>query len=83
MKNLAELREQLALNIKQLRSGELDRKAADSITNACGKILASLRDELAYYRDRDEEPTIEFLNSPGSSGKKKTIAPAAVPRAAD
>jgi len=71
MKNIVDLRSELAKTITQLRAGDIDRKVADSITNACGKIMNSIRDEMTYYRDRDEEPTIAFLNAPGSSGKKK------------
>jgi hypothetical protein len=69
-KDITGVRDHLLVVFNALRSGEMEAKEAVEINNTAGKIMSSLKVQLAYYAMREERPEIEFLNSPPTT---KTI----------
>lgn len=57
-----ELRAVLCDTIAAVRSKEITPDAADAVSNASGKIIASFRVELEYRRMRGEVPTLGFMD---------------------
>ena len=62
-KTTTELRAVLCDAIAAVQAKEMTPDAAEAISNASGKIIASLRVELEYRRMRAEKPEIAFLDS--------------------
>lgn len=62
-KTTTELRAVLCDTIAAVQAKEMTPDAAEAISNASGKIIASLRVELEYRRMRAEKPEIAFLDS--------------------
>jgi hypothetical protein len=60
---LTELRATLSTAIEQVRAGIMPPASAEAISNASGKIIASLRVELEYRRMRGEAPAIAFMET--------------------
>lgn len=60
--NMNELRAVLCDTIAAVRSKEITPDAADAVSNASGKIIASFRVELEYRRMRGEVPTLGFMD---------------------
>jgi hypothetical protein len=60
-KTTTELRAVLCETISAVQSKSMTPDAAEAISNASGKIIASLRVELEYKRMRAEKPEIAFL----------------------
>lgn len=60
-KTTTELRSVLCETINAVQSKSMTPDAAEAISNASGKIIASLRVELEYKRMRAEKPEIAFL----------------------
>ena len=60
-KTTTELRAMLCETISAVQSKSMTPDAAEAISNASGKIIASLRVELEYKRMRAEKPEIAFL----------------------
>ena len=56
-----ELRAVLCSTVAAVRDKQITPDAAEAISNASGKIIASLRVELEYRRQRGEVPTLEFI----------------------
>jgi hypothetical protein len=61
----SELRTVLCETIAAVRDKTMPPDAADAISNASGKIIASLRVELEYRRMRGEVPALPFMESTG------------------
>lgn len=61
-----ELRAALCETIAAVRAKEMTPDAAEAVSNASGKIIASLRVELEYRRMRGEVPTLAFMEAAGS-----------------
>jgi len=61
-KTTTELRAVLCEIISAVQSKSITPDAAEAISNASGKIIASLRVELEYKRMRAEKPEIAFLD---------------------
>jgi len=59
--NIGELRNVLCDTIADVRSGEIPPQTAEAISNASGKIVASIRVELEYRRMRGETPELRFI----------------------
>lgn len=59
--NTQELRAILCDTIAKVRGQEITPDAAEAVSNASGKIIASLRVELEYRRMRGEVPSLAFL----------------------
>ena len=59
--NTNELRAVLCETIAAVREKTITPDAAESVSNASGKIIASLRVELEYRRQRGEVPKLEFM----------------------
>jgi hypothetical protein len=59
----SELRTVLCETIAAVRDKTMPPDAADAISNASGKIIASLRVELEYRRMRGEVPSLPFMES--------------------
>lgn len=56
-----ELRAVLCETISAVKSQTMTPDAAEAISNASGKVIASLRVELEYRRMRGEAPSLPFL----------------------
>ena len=61
VKNIAELRQELAKVFEQLRSGVLSPKHAKELNNAAGKIINSCKVQIDYANMREEKVQIDFL----------------------
>jgi hypothetical protein len=61
MKTNVQLRDELCDVFDKLRAGEIDHSLAKELTNAAGKIIASVKLELVYAALRKECPFIPFL----------------------
>ena len=64
MKNVDELRGQLADVFAQLRAGTIKPGEAAELANLAGKMIGSAKVQVEYYALRKEMPTIEFLRTP-------------------
>jgi len=62
MKNVTELRTELASLFKQLKDGTIDPKAAKELNNAAGKIINSCKVQLEYQAFKTTAPKIKFLD---------------------
>ena len=62
-KTTSELRSVLCETIAAVRDKTMPPDAAHAISNASGKIIASLRVELEYRRMRGEVPALPFMES--------------------
>ena len=61
--NTSELRAVLCEIIAAVREKTITPDAAEAISNASGKIVASLRVELEYRRMRGEVPKMQFMEA--------------------
>lgn len=64
--NTKQLRAVLCDIIDAVRSQTMTSDAAEAVSNASGKIIASLRVELEYRRMRGEVPKLAFLEATDS-----------------
>jgi len=60
---ITDIRNNLLEVFNGLRNKTMDIKEAVEINNTAGKIISSVKVQLAYHAMRDERPEIEFLNS--------------------
>lgn len=65
--NIIELRAALCETIAAVRAKEITPDAAEAVSNASGKIVASFRVELEYRRMRGEVPQLAFMDCPNAS----------------
>jgi hypothetical protein len=65
MKNVTQLRNELAEVFDQLMAGAIKPKEAGELANVAGKMINSAKVQLEYYALRKETPTIEFLQGDG------------------
>jgi len=63
MKNVVELRDDLADIFNKLKSGDIKPEKAAQMTNCAGKIIGTLRVQIEYSDKREEKPRIEFLDT--------------------
>lgn len=68
--NITEVRAHLLDVFNGLRNGSMEAKDAVEINNPAGKVISTVKVQLAYHAMRQERPEIEFLNSPPTT---KTI----------
>lgn len=61
MKNITELREEMIKVFEDLRDEKIATGDAKELSNACGKVIASVKVQLEYANMRKEIPDIEFL----------------------
>lgn len=61
MRNIDELRDILSGEIDKLRDNKTTPVVVNAITNASGKILASLRIEMEYFKLIGKKPRITFI----------------------
>ena len=66
MKNVDELRGQLADVFAKLRAGEIKPGEAAELANLAGKMISSAKVQVEYYALRKEAPRIEWLESPNA-----------------
>jgi hypothetical protein len=71
MKNVNELRDQLAIVFAGLQSGTIPHKDAAELANLAGKMINSAKVQVEYYALRKEAPDIDFLGC----GAKATPVP--------
>lgn len=63
MKNVHELRTQLAQVFEGLRSGDVKAKDAAELANLAGKMINSAKVQIEYSALRKETPRIKFLEA--------------------
>jgi len=63
MKNIVELRNEMSKVFTDLRDGKTEPKKAHELSNAAGKIIATVTTQLKYAAQRNETPDIEFLKA--------------------
>ncbi len=63
MKNVDELRGQLADVFAKLRAGEIKPGEAAELANLAGKMISSAKVQVEYYVLRKEQPRIKWLES--------------------
>ena len=61
--NIESLRNILIETVSSLRSGQTPPATAEAISNASGKIIASIRVQLEYARMRNEVPKLAFMEN--------------------
>ncbi len=66
MKNVEELRNELADVFEKLKAGEMKHKDAAELANLAGKMISSAKVQVEYYALRKESPRIEWLESPNA-----------------
>lgn len=59
--NIESLRGILIETVSSLRAGHLPPATAEAISNASGKIIASIRVQLEYARMRGKVPRLQFM----------------------
>jgi len=69
MKNVDELRGQLADVFAQLRAGTIKPGEAAELANLAGKMIGSAKVQVEYYALRKEAPIIGFLETEKSLDK--------------
>ena len=69
MKNVDELRGQLADVFAQLRAGTIKPGEAAELANLAGKMIGSAKVQVEYYALRTEAPIIGFLETEKSLDK--------------
>ena len=67
MKNVTELRNEMVDVFQKLKDGTLEHKRAKEMSNAAGKIIGTVSVQLKYAQQRNETPSIEFLNTQESA----------------
>ncbi len=60
--NMNDLREILGDEIRKIREGKTTAANANAVSNATGKILATVRLELKYAEMTGKSPAIKLLN---------------------
>lgn len=68
MKNITELRDELAAVFAGLKNGTLEHTQAAEMNNAAGKIINTVKVQLEYATMRKEEPNIPFMNTGDDNG---------------
>ena len=63
MKNVDELRGQLAEVFAKLRAGEIKTGEAAELANLAGKMIGSAKVQVEYYALRKEAPNIALLSA--------------------
>jgi len=61
MKNITDLRNQLAEVFNDLRNGDIEPKTVSELNNCAGKMINSLKVELEYNAMLNKTKTIKFL----------------------
>lgn len=61
MKNVEELRQQLATVFEDLKAGEIKAKDADALANIAGKMINATKVQVEYFALRKDVPKIPFL----------------------
>jgi hypothetical protein len=62
MKNITELRDQLAEVFTELRNGTAEAKNVSELANLAGKMINSAKVQLEYHALRGDQPNIPFLD---------------------
>ena len=62
MKNVVELRDELAKVFSDLSNGGIKSKDAAEMANVAGKMIASAKVQLEYHALRRDTPKIKFLH---------------------
>ena len=62
MKNVVELRTQLAIAFEGLSNCELNSKDAGEMANLAGKMINSAKVQLEHHALRKDTPSIKFLH---------------------
>lgn len=66
MRNIEELRNELSSLFDQIKTGQMDVKAAAEMNNTAGKIISTLKVQLDYAALRKESPQIGYLDVAGN-----------------
>ena len=68
MKNMNEVRDQLAQVFAGLKDGTIKPSEAAELSNVAGKMINSAKVQIEYYALRKEQPIITFLESSDERG---------------
>ena len=68
MRNITELRDELAAVFAGLKNGTLEHAQAAEMNNAAGKIINTVKVQLEYADMRGETPNIPFMNTGDDNG---------------
>ena len=68
MKNITELRDELATVFAGLKNGTLDHTQAAEMNNAAGKIINTVKVQLEYADMRGEAPNIPCMSTGDDNG---------------
>jgi hypothetical protein len=71
MLNIQELREALSDQVVKLQNDQTTPGKANAVTNACGKILSSVKLEMEYLKSIGKTTKILFLEHKESAEKKE------------
>jgi len=63
MKNIVELRENLADNYEKMKANEMELKLGKELANTAGKLINTIKVELEYNQVIGEKNRIPFLDS--------------------
>ena len=63
MKNVNDLRKNLASVFEDLKNGDVEVNVAKEMNNAAGKIINTCKVQLEYQHLRGSKPSIAFLNA--------------------
>jgi poly(3-hydroxyalkanoate) synthetase len=63
MKNIVELRENLADNYEKMKANEMELKMGKELANTAGKVINTLKVELEYKKLTNNKDKIPFLIS--------------------
>ena len=70
MRNVSELRSELAATFESVKNGSMEVKRAAELSNIAGKMIASAKVQIEYYQMRKERPKIAFLSTSGNSDEQ-------------
>lgn len=62
MNNITDLRTELVEVFAALKNDTIEHKRAKEMSNAAGKIIGTVNLQLKYAAQRNEAPSIEFLD---------------------
>jgi hypothetical protein len=62
MKNSKELRDEMSKVFSQVRAGTMKPQTASTLANISGRMIQSASTQVQYYKQRNEIPSIPFLD---------------------
>lgn len=63
VKNLNQLRDALAEELRKVASGEINASSANAVANIAGKIISSVKLEMEYHKLSGVQSSIDFVSN--------------------